>query len=807
MAALPLTQLLVGVLPYLGGVAALIGAWFTGTAIGTVIHDQLNRYASMTANEKDEALRFIQAKAIFGLESDAIRILAEAEGQNVSNITATVNQAVKVELDKLEIPTYLPTFATQQAAIDFWGENYNYYLQGLQTDAYFNAITAWCNAEITRIAMSAVTAPTPLYQAGQVLQTSDGKQYRIGTVFPGPPIVYQVVFLATGVTLNLSEAALIASGAKVVSGPVAPTVPVPVAPVPTATKYQVGQTISFTFMEATGSWLILSVDTTQAEPVYHIRGVVSQATTNVSESFLAQVNATVVAAAPPGTVAGYEAQIAVLQAQVLALNGQVATLTNDLSIALTTLSAQGRIVTVQGPDVNVQAGDITVQAAPAPNVQVGNVVDTSSIASMLGLLPMLGVQALSGISALGFNNMGEGMRHGARKCDITTMLGFAKNLAMGLAIPTFGFTLLQNNPWSKQIDSVVTQIIEPLIDPRFMAGEVSPDSAMVTAGARLVQAAEFGIGAHYLALAGELMNPEKQMGMGFLAAMLADFADFKRVANATIGTIESVTLSTPMRQYANRKYRPNIPGMGDLEEMYAKKEIPFSASSGTLGLKQALALWGYSDEWANVYKEHLWRDPRLGEIIRIGQFFNPLLVEKTRYADAATREWMVKAGVGAYAALEGDWYYAWRAAKGGYDPRDVPVLVETAKRATARREQTLFLDGVTRLARDGFITEVRSRELILKAWEFSNPIEARLSAIELQKEYKVLSDTRSVLLLSMVKGLITRDEAREQLTGLGLTGERVELEVLKATLGMIPGMRLEISRPEEVLEEAGMEAE
>jgi len=150
-------------------------------------------------------------------------------------------------------------------------------------------------------------------------------------------------------------------------------------------------------------------------------------------------------------------------------------------------------------------------------------------------------------------------------------------------------------------------------------------------------------------------------------------------------------------------------------------------------------------------------------------------------------------------------YYERRLERAGYDPGDIPIMRQVAERSTCRLERTGMLATVTAMARDGYIDEARVRDLTTEAWALTDPVLARIRLASLRAEYETVSDAEAVTVLAMVKGAITRDEARDLLTGMGISAQRAELKVLKGTLGMIPGMRVTITRPEAVLEEAGVE--
>lgn len=521
-----------------------------------------------------------------------------------------------------------------------------------------------------------------------------------------------------------------------------------------------------------------------------------------------------------GLLAAQEAAAAALAptaaAPTIDLSGLMTALTSGLG-ALTTqlgLTLSQGLAALAPPIVNVYpqpvvqpAPQVVVQTPPTPAPTVETTVDTSGMAQLL--LPTLATLGTSLTTALtaGAENLGHGMQLGQSRSFGTTASRLLANTLPAI-LSIFAIASLQDQAGlGKFVDERFSALIDSVLGTTTLG--VSPEAQEVRARAtgRLKQAVSYGLQAHLWAIGAESNFITKNLGLGQVAGFLADLAGFSRLAYATLGTVEQASLVAPMRYLAQREFRPMIPGVPELGEMYAKKEIGLTARDGHPGLTEALALQGLPQEWIDVYAEHLWRDPRLGEIIRIGQFFSPALVPGLRTAPSDIAAWMRRAGIPDNVIGSPEWYYWWRAAKGGYAPGDVQIIAETAKRATCRREQTLYLDAVTRLARDGFISLDQAKQDILHAWAMDDPITARLDAIAKQRQARDLSDARSVAVLGMAKGLVTRDEARGLLTGMGMDATRAELEVLKGVLGMIPGMRLVISRPEEVLEEAGLEAE
>ena len=351
------------------------------------------------------------------------------------------------------------------------------------------------------------------------------------------------------------------------------------------------------------------------------------------------------------------------------------------------------------------------------------------------------------------------------------------------------------------VDRAIGLAWDRVFDTNVVPMPASPDTALAAARTLFVEKAALGAASHLLAVAAEANANIKHMGVGYLAAFLADLAGFQRLAQATMGEVETAALAIPMRRKVNRDYRPNLPPMVDLTMMYAKKQINSKTLDG------ALAEYGYGDEWIHQYEQHLFLDPRLGELVRIGQYFNPSLLTGTAQASpfAAAwideRPWLLQQLGVSRAEWDADWFYYFRAAQGGYNPADVRVIVETAKRAVVRREQTLMLDAITRLFREEFIGPVALRELTEEAWGIrvgpggthtfvGDPVAARVRATEIRTLYSILADRQEMALQGFSRGLVSEAEVLEYLQGLGMPPAGAQRAILRERLGLVPRTRL-----------------
>lgn len=123
------------------------------------------------------------------------------------------------------------------------------YSNGLIDSSTLAIAQNYYTSELARLAAAAAPAPaapvatvtapaaagsTPLYHVGDILQTSDGKQWKIQVVIPGDPPWYTTLRLDNNNVSNIPETAFTATGAVVISAG-APAETQPVSPSATTT--------------------------------------------------------------------------------------------------------------------------------------------------------------------------------------------------------------------------------------------------------------------------------------------------------------------------------------------------------------------------------------------------------------------------------------------------------------------------------------------------------------------------------------------------------------------------------------------
>ena len=383
-------------------------------------------------------------------------------------------------------------------------------------------------------------------------------------------------------------------------------------------------------------------------------------------------------------------------------------------------------------------------------------------------------------------------------CLENTALSIGDRLRGALLGVAGGLGILSITRFIPGVRPAVQELIDPLVKLSLPTAQVTPDNVDTLAIEMLVERTAFGAAAHLVAHQAEANANVKTMNTGMIAAFLADLAGYSRLAAAWLGQVEQRAIQPAMARKVNRIALASIPDIGTLSTMYAKKEITREKANETL------AEWGYDKFWQETFDEAMFLDPRLGETVRAAQFYNLALAPETATPSRAAlawlthrTHWLAEVDTTLDQVLP-DWYWWYKFMKGGYEMTDVKVLVQVAKRAVVRREQTLFFNAILRLYRDGYIVLSRANDLVLEGWgvgtagtAFLDPIKARMRAMDLQVEYNRKAMAVSTIGRMQAKGFIGDDEAVRLMEGQGMAKDVAVARMVQAKLGLLPTRRLE----------------
>ncbi len=104
-----------------------------------------------------------------------------------------------------------------------------------------------------------------------------------------------------------------------------------------------------------------------------------------------------------------------------------------------------------------------------------------------------------------------------------------------------------------------------------------------------------------MTIAGELLHPLKQLGMGNIAAMIYDVTNYKMLTGAFVGALAVAMIRTPATYYYNKLLRPNLPRQGDAAAMFSHDRI------SSHDFREILGYAGIADNWHEHYEDLAYR--------------------------------------------------------------------------------------------------------------------------------------------------------------------------------------------------------
>lgn len=271
-------------------------------------------------------------------------------------------------------------------------------------------------------------------------------------------------------------------------------------------------------------------------------------------------------------------------------------------------------------------------------------------------------------------------------------------------------------------------------------GEATPDTVLRRCAAAYTGAVALGIVAHGISALGSL----QVMGTGGLrfsglAALAGKLAGFGPLVNTTMGSLYRNYIGVPFNYWSNERARPYLPDVGTLQRLKYKrifnrkpsdpvqKEPPYS-------FQQCMAYWGYSDAWAEIYEDDLYREPFARDLL--------LMAECTTATD--------------------DWW-AYKVRRLGYSDDDAPVMVEAFKRRAARTQILDLYRRLWYLTEQGFLSvgEFRERAAETKLQPLAVEFGAQSAevALELREKQELLASARE----QYARDVLTDDEFRDLL--------------------------------------------
>jgi len=273
--------------------------------------------------------------------------------------------------------------------------------------------------------------------------------------------------------------------------------------------------------------------------------------------------------------------------------------------------------------------------------------------------------------------------------------------------------------------------------------------------------------------------------------MFADVANFRVITGAVLGTLASAAFATPFRHYVNALARTEILREREFFELLARETFTRPELLRTPGLveavkalpggggeaseKQLIAYFGYPEYYLGLFRELA--NTRLG-------YFPLAGIARTGFFD---REWFLE-------SVQRTGY--------SYSAREALMRMYEEMVRTAKLGPNFF--QLRKLYRDYFLNREELEKRMKEIEELPDLPTARLYAMDLEREHETKDLTMDIITRAYQRGIISQDEAINQLKELGIPEDIAKLQMTRERLGLMRRVRIEppiISPIVEVVEE------
>jgi len=391
---------------------------------------------------------------------------------------------------------------------------------------------------------------------------------------------------------------------------------------------------------------------------------------------------------------------------------------------------------------------------------VGGAIGTMG-SLLTSAIPLVGVSMVSSLLSSA-EGIGHGLSAGRTKCFPSTASALIQQLLQSAA-PLGVMAALEFGPLrDKFTDPLTHWLFDELFAIPEQGRPIEPKDAPQLTRRILERAIGLGIAAHLASVAAEASAPLKTMGLGYLAAFMADMAGFGRIAAVTMGTLESQALGLPMRYYVNEKVRSSLPSTGDMLRMageYAMvprdeferltqtdEGLDQLAARNRDELAKYLPYQGYTDKWVSSYQE---------------------------LADRPARYFSLRAMADA-----GIWdpvYFRQELLNNGHNIQTVRHMMDMLYAMSQGELKTLFTSTAIKRYKEGLDTQAQFENNLTTLGVRPMLLPKYVYAANLEADYDEYYDYLTALKEAVQKGQITPERMADALEERGLRAERAEL--------------------------------
>jgi hypothetical protein len=278
-------------------------------------------------------------------------------------------------------------------------------------------------------------------------------------------------------------------------------------------------------------------------------------------------------------------------------------------------------------------------------------------------------------------------------------------------------------------------------------GRIEPEDAPDVIARALGVATAFGIAARVPGLIQGFIPTEDPTATSDLAAFLAKFSGWDSIIEAGLGTAVSLALRRPMDSLLNKRSLTNEPRTSDASALYSRGLIDAATFDETMHRD------GFPDDWGVPFRAASYRPLRKFEL--------SMLAAAADLPDNVLTHFLQFAG---------------------YPPEVIPILAQGLHDTTLKPARSAWLTQARAAYGDGFIDLPAFRSVMDVLG--MDPTEQDLWVMAVQADYvnAVKTEMLSAFRAAAAKDAMVDDELRAALAQLGLTPDKIEVEVARANV-------------------------
>lgn len=329
-----------------------------------------------------------------------------------------------------------------------------------------------------------------------------------------------------------------------------------------------------------------------------------------------------------------------------------------------------------------------------------------------------------------------------------TMIGPTVNTIVNYVLP-IGLSLVRS--LFTNLESLPTTIVEWGVSSIGTDLALHPATAVGAAMNFYGIALAAGAGAHTLSTALNLIPTLNWVGASQLAALVAELAAFGPITGALYGSLITDAIAVPMKYHWNEILRPQLPGLGTIEELRYHRAISRSEYF------QAMARYGFPNYWITKVFDNLWTNPNLRQLMQMSE---PGLPDVEWYQEKITEL--------------------------GYSDDDIPRILDLLRKRAIATPISQYKSAVRAMVRAGYWKEGDQRAALQPLGVREEESHLSYVAAELDYQNSWMDDQVKYYCEQFRKKQISSSDLALSLSTIIIRPERVAQEVARETTRALP---------------------